>query len=108
MKLLKISFLADEVEYLGHRVDAQGLHPTGTKVKAIDEAPEPRNVTEFKAYLGLLNYYNKFLPNLATLLAPLHLLLRKDVQWMWEKTQKEAFKESKALLKSSNVLVHYS
>lgn len=46
-------FLAEEVEYLGHRVDAQGLHPTGTKVKALDEAPEPKNVTEFKAYLGL-------------------------------------------------------
>ncbi|RXN33535.1 putative protein K02A2.6-like protein [Labeo rohita] len=108
LKRGKCVFLADEVEYLGHRVDAQGLHPTGTKVKAIEEAPEPRNVTELKAYLGLLNYYNKFLPNLATLLAPLHLLLRKDVQWMWKKPQKEAFQESKALLKSASVLVHYS
>ncbi|KAL0202697.1 hypothetical protein M9458_000715, partial [Cirrhinus mrigala] len=108
LKRGKCVFLADEVEYLGHRVDAQGLHPTGTKVKAIEEAPEPRNVTELKAYLGLLNYSNKFLPNLAMLLAPLHLLLRKDVQWMWKKPQKEAFKESKALLKSARVLVHYS
>lgn len=40
------------------------------KVKAIMDAPTPANVTELKAYLGLLNYYNKFLPNLATLLAP--------------------------------------
>ncbi|KAI2668897.1 Transposon Tf2-6 polyprotein [Labeo rohita] len=103
----KCVFLADEVEYLGHQVDAQGLHPTGTKVKAIEEAPEPRNVTELKAYLGLLNYY-KFLPNLAMLLAPLHLLLRKDVQWLWKKPQKEVFKESKALLNSARVLVHYS
>lgn len=83
LKMGKCVFLANEVKYLGHRVYAQGLHPTGTKVKAIDEAPEPRNVTELKAYLGLLNYYNKFLPNLATLLlAPLYLLLRKDVQWV--------------------------
>lgn len=108
LKRGKCMFLADEVEYLGHRVDAEGLHPTETKVKAIDEAPEPQNITELKAYLGLLNYYNKFLPNLATLLAPLHLLLRKDVQWMWKEPQKEAFKESKALLKSAKVLVHYS
>ncbi len=56
LKRGKCVFLADEVEYLGHRVDAQGLHSTGTKVKAIDGAPEPRNVTELKAYLGLLNY----------------------------------------------------
>ncbi|XP_026054203.1 uncharacterized protein K02A2.6-like [Carassius auratus] len=108
LKRVKCVFLADEVEYLGHRVDAQGLHPLGSKVKAIEEAPEPRNVTELKAYLGLLNYYNKFLPNLATLLAPLHLLLRKDVQWMWKKQQQEAFIKSKALLKSAEVLAHYS
>lgn len=108
LKRGKCVFLADEVEYLGHRVDAQGLHPTGAKVRAIDEAPEPRNVTELKAYLGLLNYYNKFLPNLATLLAPINLLLRKAVQWMWKKPQKDAFLESKALLKSAQVLVHYS
>lgn len=63
-------FMANQVEYLGHRVDAQGLHPMGNKVKAIEEAPEPRNVTELKVHLALLNYYNKFLPNLATLLFP--------------------------------------
>lgn len=65
----RLLFLADKVEYLGHKVDAQGLHPTRMKVKAIEEAPEPWNVTELKAYLGLINYYNKFLPNLAMLLA---------------------------------------
>ncbi|KAG1937540.1 retrotransposable element [Pimephales promelas] len=108
LKRGKCMFLADEVEYLGHRVDAQGLHPMAIKVKAIEEAPEPSNVAELKAYLGLLNYYNKFLPNLATLLAPLHLLLRKEVPWMWKKPQQEAFKDSKSLLKSAEVLVHYS
>ncbi|XP_033986453.1 uncharacterized protein K02A2.6-like [Trematomus bernacchii] len=75
----KCTFLEEEVEYLGHRVDAQGLHPVEKKVKAIMEAPNPTNVTELKSYLGLLNYYNTFLPNLATLLAPLRELLRQDV-----------------------------
>ncbi|KAI7797170.1 hypothetical protein IRJ41_014565, partial [Triplophysa rosa] len=98
LKRGKFVFLADEVEYLGHRVDAQGLHPTGTKVKAIDEAPEPKNVTELKVYLGLLNYYNKFLPNLATLLAPLHLLLRKDTQWTWKNHNKKLLKKRWAVM----------
>ncbi|XP_033993597.1 uncharacterized protein K02A2.6-like [Trematomus bernacchii] len=102
----KCTFLEEEVEYLGHRVDAQGLHPVEKKVKAIMEAPNPTNVTELKSYLGLLNYYNTFLPNLATLLAPLHELLRQDVRW--QKKQEEAFKKSKALLNSAEVLVHYS
>ena len=45
------------------------------KVRAVVEAPALTNVTELKAYRGLLNYYNHFLPNLSTLLAPLHQLL---------------------------------
>ena len=95
-------------EYLGHRVDAQGLHPVEKKVKAIMEAPTPTNVTELKSYLGLLNYYNKFLPNLATLLAPLHEPLRQDVHWKWQTKPEEAFQKSKKLLNSAQVLVHYS
>ena len=89
-------------------MDAQGLHPVKKKVKAIMDAPTPTNVTELKSYLGLLNYYNKFLPNLATLLAPLHELLRQDVPWRWQQSQAEAFQKSKDLLSSAQVLVHYS
>ncbi|XP_061156017.1 uncharacterized protein K02A2.6-like [Syngnathus typhle] len=104
----KCTFLQDEVEYLGYKVDAQGLHPIAQKVKAIKDAPAPANVSELKSFLGLLNYYNKFLPNLATLLAPLHELLRHDVRWKWDKEQEEAFQKAKDLLNTSDVLVHYS
>nr|XP_023659478.1 uncharacterized protein K02A2.6-like [Paramormyrops kingsleyae] len=72
------------------------------------EAPTPKNVSELKSYLGLLNYCNKFLPNLATLLAPLHELLRQDMCWKWHVQQEEAFQKSKDLLNSAQVLVHYS
>lgn len=108
LKRSKCAFMQKEVEYLGHRVDAQGLHPVKKKVKAVMDAPTSTNVTELKAYLGLLNYYNKFLPNLATLSAPLHELLRHGVRWSWQKKQKEAFQKSKTLLNSADVLVHYS
>uniref|UniRef100_A0A1A7YSF0 Gypsy retrotransposon integrase-like protein 1 n=2 Tax=Iconisemion striatum TaxID=60296 RepID=A0A1A7YSF0_9TELE len=108
LKRNKCVFMRDEVEYLGYRVDAQGLHPMDKKVKAIHEAPAPKNVTELKSFLGLLNYYNKFLPNLATTLAPLHELLKQDGKWKWHKEQEEAFAAAKGLLHSSDVLVHYS
>lgn len=85
-----------------------GLQPVGRKVKAIVEAPSPSNVSELKAYLGLLNYYGKFLPNLATCLAPLYELLKKGKCWEWLTEQEEAFQHSKKLLQSANVLVHYS
>ena len=109
LKRSKCAFMQKEVEYLGHRVDAQGLHPVDKKVKGIMDAPTPTNITELKAYLGLLNYYNKFLPNLAILLAPLHELLRQKVKWTWQKKQgEETFQKSKTLLNSADVLIDYS
>lgn len=103
----KCVFLAETVQYLGHQIDAQGLHPVAEKVRAVREAPTPRNVSELKSFLGLLSYYSRFLPNLSTLLVPLYKLLRHDCPWQWRAPQKEAFEKSKELLTSSQLLVHF-
>ena len=57
--------------------------------------------------IGLLNYYNKFLPSLSTILAPVHKLLKKDTKWQWEEAQQTAFEKSKDMMQSAEVLVHY-
>ena len=54
LKKMKCQFMAPAVTYLGHRIDAEGLHPLAEKVRAIEEAPPPHNVQELKSYLGLL------------------------------------------------------
>ena len=70
MRLKKNSaFLLPSVTYLGHIISAQGLHTKDSKVKAIVDAPAPRDVAELRPFLGLVNYYAKFLPNLATVLS---------------------------------------
>ena len=74
----KCQFFNASVVYLGHKIDRDGLHPTDEKVRAIQDAPHPTNVKELRAWLGLLNYYGRFLCNLSTTLAPLHVLLRKE------------------------------
>lgn len=107
LKRSKCEFLGEEVVFLGHKISAEGVQPVTEKVTAIQEAPTPQSVSELKAYLGLLNYYHKFLPSLSTLLAPLHALLRKESKWTWGSEQKEAFEKSKDLLQSSAILVHY-
>ncbi|XP_049515809.1 uncharacterized protein LOC125941972, partial [Dermacentor silvarum] len=63
--------------FLGHRIDANGLRHKDQNIKAVREAPEPTSVSEMKASLGLVNHNGKFLPNLATLLAPPYALLAK-------------------------------
>lgn len=64
-------------------------------------------MTELKSFLGMLNYYRKFLPHIASTLAPLHSLMQKNKSWMWGGEQQAAFSKVKDLLTSTEVLVHY-
>jgi predicted aspartyl protease len=107
LKKSKCRFMQPILECLGYRIDKTGIYPVEAKVKAVQEAPAPTSVTELKAYLGLLNFYGKFIPNLSTELEPLYQLLRKNQRWKWHTEQIRAFERSKTLLQSATVLVHY-
>ena len=107
LKAVKSQFMKPVLECLGHRVDPEGLHPVEEKVKAIQEAPAPKDPSELKTFLGLANVYGKFIPNLSFILEPLHSFLRNDVVWKWEVEQQDAFDKAKNQLQSSDVLVHY-
>ena len=107
LHLDKCCFFQDSVEFLGHQIDAEGVHTSEKKVKAILDAPKPQNVQELRSFLGLLNYYAKFLPNLSSILHPLHALLRAGQCWKWSQACDRAFKEAKSKLTSAPVLAHY-
>ena len=104
LKQEKCKFLQDRVEYLGHCIDSDGVHTSPSKVEAISKAPTPKNVTELRSFLGMINYYSKFVPNLATTLHPLHVLLRNKVKWHWSEECAKSFKNH---LIEAPVLVHY-
>ena len=87
----KRHFMLPEVEYLGHKISSEGLHPSEKKVHALKNAPKPTNVSQLKSFLGLVNYYSKFLPNLSTTLAPLYKLLQKKSSWRWGSKEDKAF-----------------
>ena len=107
VKKSKCFFLQACVEYLGHCIDGDGLHTSDKKVKAVQQAPRPTNPQQLRSFLGLVQYYRKFVPSLATLLSPLYSLLQKDVKWCWTKECERAFKEAKETLSSATVLAHY-
>ena len=65
VKRNKCYFMQSSVQYLGRRIDAEGIHATDSKLKAITEAPAPKNIQELRSFLGLLNYYGRFIPNLS-------------------------------------------
>ena len=107
LKKSKCRFLAPQIEYLGHLIDAEGLHQTPAKVKAIMDAPAPQNITEVRSFLGLVNYYGNFVPNLSSNLCPLYSLLQKTSPWSWSSVHEECFKQAKRTLSSPKLLVHY-
>ena len=104
----KCQFLQESVEYLGHRIDETRVHTSPQKVKAVVNAPSPRNLQELRSFLGLLNYYARFLPNLASTLHPLHVLLHADEPWHWSDSCKRAFQAAKQKLVEAPVLAHYN
>ena len=108
LKKSKCAFMLSSVEYLGYIISADGIQPSPEKVRALMDAPRPQNTSQLRSFLGLLNFYNKFLPQSSTWLAPLHQLLKKNARWSWGRAQDRAFKKAKEALTSSHVLAHYN
>jgi len=76
-------------------------------VGAIRNARAPKNLTELKAYLGLLNYYGRFIPNLSSELRKLHKLLKKCEKFVWSDKCNKSFENSKNLLLNNRLLEKY-
>lgn len=107
LKLPKCEFNKQKVIFLGHVIDQNGISPIPAKVEAIQKIKPPTNVSELKTYLGIINYYHKFIPNVATILEPLHILLRNGQEWKWTTEQQNAFERTKIELISPRVLTHF-
>lgn len=103
----KCDIFKEKIDFCGHTIDEKGLHKTPSKVEAVRKAPVPENVTQLRSFLGLVNYYSKFLENLATVLRPLHRLLEKDVVWDWSENCQRSFEKVKDMVSSDKVLTHY-
>ena len=76
-------------------------------VAAIVQAPRPKNVSELQSFLGMLNYYGKFIANLSTLIHPCNHLQKADSPWRWSQECEQLFVKAKKTLSLSEVLVHY-
>ena len=70
----KCEFFKEKITYCGHDIDSNGLHKSAEKVEAVLKAPRPNDVAEVRSFLGLINYYHRFLPNLSTAVHPLNQL----------------------------------
>ena len=108
LKKNKCIFTRSSVEYLGFTVSADGISPTPKKTEAILSAPRPENLSQLRSFLGLVNYYGRFISNLSNLCHPLNALLQHDTKWNWTNECEKSFKSLKTKLSSDDILVHYN
>lgn len=77
-------------------------------MEAIKQMPRPKNISEVRAFTGIINYYGRFISNLSSTLFPLNKLLRKGTPFVWSKECETAFKRAKESFISNKVLVHFN
>ena len=103
----KCEFFKDRIQFCEHEIDKEGLHKTEEKIEAVVSVPRPENVSKLRSFLGLVNYYCRFLPNASTVLHLLHQLLEQNSVWRWTEQCEQAFTEAKRMITSEQVLTHY-
>lgn len=100
----KCVFRSSRIEFLGHTISGDGIFPSVSKIEAILSFRQPDNEAEVRSFLGLANYLNKFIPNLATLDEPLRELVRKGSKFIWTDEHKQAFEQIKAAMANAQKL----
>ena len=103
-KLKKCEFFKSSVKFLGYNISADGISMCEDKVEAILNWPTPKSVKEIQQFLGLANFYRRFISNFSKLVQPLTALTKKDTPFLWSKLHSDAFENLKRMFCSAPVL----
>lgn len=98
----KSSYHQPSMAFLGHVVSAEGITPSPAKIEALCKMPDPTNVSQLRAFLGLSTYLSKFVPNIAATAKPLSDLLSGS--WNWTPACAEAAATIRDHLSKSPIL----
>jgi hypothetical protein len=99
-----LALLKQRFKYLGHIVNEQGIRPDPKKVEAVQTWPVPKNVHDVKSFLGLVNYFRKFIEHYSEIAVPLTNLTKKSHLWVWTGHCQDAFKLLKQKLTKAPLL----
>uniref|UniRef100_A0A7I4YWP0 RNA-directed DNA polymerase n=1 Tax=Haemonchus contortus TaxID=6289 RepID=A0A7I4YWP0_HAECO len=97
-----------QLTYLGNVITAAGRRPDPKKIDAITQMPKPKDTAQVRSFLGLINYYGAFVPEMRQIRAPLDALLKKDTPFNWNPECDAAFERAKEVLASDLLLTHYN
>ena len=115
----KCKFGVSSIEFLGHHVDENGISPLSSKVKAVQDFPRPTSLKGLQEFTGMVNFYNRFIPNAASLMRPLYKALsnKKKIKgkkvkrgqqkpFLWTEQMEQAFNRTKTAMADATMLAH--
>ena len=105
INLAKCEFGRTTIDFLGHTISANKIEPFTSKCSALANFPRPRTQREFKRFLGMINYYNRFISNCASILSPLYALVKpaksgRPIKLQWTTDAEKAFNSARNQLTS--------
>lgn len=101
----KCQFFSSDVQYLGYKINTSGITVGKERLEEIRAYPRPSNLKTLRGFLGILNYYKKFISHLSEKEVPLIELLRKGEKWSWDQRREKAFNDLKQEF-HANLLLH--
>ena len=103
----KCLFFPNEIICIGFLIDKNGIRVNPRKIDPIINMPQPTNVKQLQSFLGVVNYYSKFIPNMADIAKHLYKLIEKNAIWEWKNECDDSFQVLKQRLSESPVLSMY-
>ena len=95
---VKCHFNLPELKFLGHIVGREGVKPDPSKLAVVKQWPQPTDLHELRRFLGLCNYFRKFIKGYSSVAAPLTALTASDTGWHWNPEHQASFELLKELL----------
>ena len=107
LKAGKCKIAKQEIEWLGFKMTSQGISPVNSKVQGIREKLWSTNLKELRSFLGAVNQFNKFIPDLASMCFPFISIIKKDAVWNWTEEHEKAFKRVNQEVRKVAELTHF-
>lgn len=100
----KCAFFTERIDFLGHFISAEGIEMDPKKVEAVKDWPIPKTRKEVMSFLGLANYYRRFIKGFSAIVKPISDLLSKKVNWNWTNIEEQAFHDIKTAMTTAPIL----
>ena len=103
----KCEFRLSKLTFFGHELTSDGINPSEEKIAAIRDARPPKDASEVRSFMGLVQYSAEFMPDVASVAKPIQELTRKGVVFQWGEEQQTAFEELKHLIIQAETLAYF-